>query len=527
MSQSHNSIPIGKLLYNAGLISSEQLEQALQFQSQFTTMKLGEILVLQEIVLPQTIDFFVNRWQTLIQEQSQFPLGYYLNQAYLLTEQQIHTILQEQKSNQLRFGDLVVQKGWLKQNTIEFFWSNLMTKPPQLMSLIDLEKYNQQSLHLEKKYANASLIISRILAWTGGNPILTTSISRIFAESDLNIPAGGEMQAVDRLIENALIKNWRTSKLGIPLKSLQASLINNPRCEPRLLLNEYQDILLAGSKPNLQLKEQQELLNLGLIISDRDGLRVTNLIYQQVFNQNWLTNARSLIESKILESEPLPADNSRSNSSTTNAVEAIALTTNQNDSIAPIEATSIQSSLNLVELEPTATETIKNTEPLAKFSALITLAGITLLVPIALAINNYYSGQQQSSLTDNSTSKVDSLREFCNEIDFVDSQSALSLMYRLETDKQDLLRAFPRNLEAFPDHCEAVLNRLTVLAVPQLGKENRVIEAIKHLCKIPADSDSYNEAKVWIERWYASPTWRQETESYLNLVNNCPAGKIN
>ena len=121
MSNVNNNLPIGMLLEKAGLISSKQLQKALNIQSQYTQMKLGEILVLQAKIKATTVDFFVNKWQEIKEEGRQFPIGYYLKNASLLNEGQIQNILTEQKKNKLKFGDIAVKNGWLQQNTLNFF----------------------------------------------------------------------------------------------------------------------------------------------------------------------------------------------------------------------------------------------------------------------------------------------------------------------------------------------------------------------------------------------------------------------
>ena len=159
MSNQKNKLPLGLLLQNAGLISNEQLQNALKIQSQYSQMKLGEILVIQEEIKAKTVDFFVNEWHKFVAKGGQFPIGYYLKNAALLDDKQIEIILQEQKNNQQKFGVLAAQKGWIKQSTINFLVDSL-SKPPRLMSLTSLEEYNSSILHLEKKYANFSLILT-------------------------------------------------------------------------------------------------------------------------------------------------------------------------------------------------------------------------------------------------------------------------------------------------------------------------------------------------------------------------------
>jgi hypothetical protein len=502
-----NTLPIGKLLQNADLISSEQLEKALKIQAQSTKMRLGEILSQQEVVKTETVNFFVDIWQEISQEGEHFPLGYYLKKACLLNDQQVQAILAEQKNTKLKFGDLAVQKGWLKSGTIDFFLNTLSFKIPQLISLIALEEYNHRSLHLERKYTNSSLILSRILAWTGGEPTLTKTISDTFANSDFNIPAGMEVSAVDQLVEVSLIRNWQTTQAGSYIRFIKKSLIENQKCEPSLLLAEYQDVLLSNNQKYQQTKEQNELLRLGLVVENEKQLRITNLIYQQIFNQNWLIKARNIIEAK--------KDN-KTNVIITKKTNSIAIQPkNSSDNLAQKD----------LDHHKNKEISVKKTEPLTKFSSLLTLIGVILFIPLVLAINNYYSSKQDLQTNSRLLSEAGELEQFCNQINSTDPVSSISLITQIETNKQVLLRSFPNTLEVFPDNCEIALNKLRVLAAPQLGKENRVIEAIRHLCKIPADAENINEAKIWVEHWYTSLSWGEETKFYLSLTNDCPAGK--
>ena len=126
MSDSQNNIPLGLALQSAGLISQEQLEKALELQSKYTQMKLGEILVLQEGIRAKTIEFFVKKRLELATQGQQFPIGYYLQDASLLNSRQVETILQEQKKTKQKFGDIAVQKGWIKRDTVDFFFKNFI-----------------------------------------------------------------------------------------------------------------------------------------------------------------------------------------------------------------------------------------------------------------------------------------------------------------------------------------------------------------------------------------------------------------
>lgn len=168
---------------------------------------------------------------------------------------------------------------------------------------------------------------------------------------------------------------------------------------------------------------------------------------------------------------------------------------------------------------------IEETGILTKFSSLFTLAIVIILIPFILVINNYYSAKQEPEIELDNQVAVSDLEKSCNEINLVNPVSAIELISQLENRKQEILRSFPHTLERFPDNCEIALNRLRVLAAPQLGKENRVIEALRNLCKIPSNAEHIDEAKIWLEHWNNSNNWQEETKSYLKLVKECPASK--
>ena len=123
---------LGEILLEAGLISPSQLEMALADQNQFFMLKLGEILALRGWLKQETIDFFVDKIINHLDNDStsnpQY-IGQYFQEAGLLTEEQIKSILQEQKKLGIKFGYLAVLKGFLKEQTLTFFLEKLIKSP--------------------------------------------------------------------------------------------------------------------------------------------------------------------------------------------------------------------------------------------------------------------------------------------------------------------------------------------------------------------------------------------------------------
>jgi len=552
--------PLGMVLQSAGLISLEQLAKALKIQAEYTQMKLGEILILQEAIQPQTIDFFVDQWQEIRDEGKQLFLGQYLQDAHLLNSEQTQFILTEQQKRWRLFGEIAVEQGWIKQITVDFFVNSLSVKVPRLISFDILEKYNDENLHLERKYTNHEAILTRIIAWTGGNHNLSKLIAQEFAKANFNMPAGREINAVDKFIEGGLIQQWQTIEAGKYLRYAKYQLLNNKRQDSVLLLETYREILLAGAKKYDQSDIQNELLVLGLIIEKDNQIRPSNLIYQQVFHQDWIAAqiAKLRFTSKIKpesskpikDDRPLPINdnNMQKKANGTPPVKSknsqISTFHNQTNSIQKNPRTSTSKanlSVNQDLMRQKNTENANNKalinddqqnaqansialEPITKLGSLFTLFGIILFIPLILIINNYYSPvQSNNQLGDNPLQDKLRLQQFCQDLNLLDPKTSLSLITQLEQNKQEINSEFPDNFSAFPHNCELALNRLRVLTAPQLGRENRVIEAIKNLCKVPADSESLTEAKIWLDNWYDSPGWGQQTRAYLALTPECAA----
>ncbi|MBE9170599.1 tetratricopeptide repeat protein [Pleurocapsales cyanobacterium LEGE 06147] len=117
--------PLGLVLQRAGLVSPEQIKIALRDQTRLPNRRIGEILALRGWIKPETVSFFAEKWPKLIQQKQKQPLGQYLKAAALLNEQQIETILKEQKVTGLKFGILAVFQGLIEQATLDFFLEEL------------------------------------------------------------------------------------------------------------------------------------------------------------------------------------------------------------------------------------------------------------------------------------------------------------------------------------------------------------------------------------------------------------------
>jgi tetratricopeptide (TPR) repeat protein len=308
VSYPENKVLLGIVLQQAGLVSVSQVEKALEQQNQTSThLKIGEILASQGRIKPQTADFFAERWSKLVTKKPQQPIGQYFKQAALLNEQQIQIILDEQKQTKLKFGEIAIAKGWLKQGTVDFFLHHLapestlishLARESQQGGFREQSDYSQRIhesflkikfklLNLENQEAYSEQTLARVLWWTGGQSFLTQTLFQLLAENQHTLIRDKEAEQVDYLVQTKLLNDWKNQKLSNHLKTLEARLLNNQQCSPSQLLQLYQRILSQEVTIN-NTQEQQELLKLGLVIKQQDKLTVANRIYSTVFNPSWL-----------------------------------------------------------------------------------------------------------------------------------------------------------------------------------------------------------------------------------------------
>ncbi|MFM2310919.1 MAG: hypothetical protein RLZZ04_195 [Cyanobacteriota bacterium] len=114
-------LPLGEILQQAGLLSPQLIRQTLNIQKQHQDHRFGEILINEGYLPSTTINFFVNDLPQLLHSQQKLRLGDYFNHAGLLLPEQITETLQQQSLTQRKFGEIILQKGWVQPKTLDWF----------------------------------------------------------------------------------------------------------------------------------------------------------------------------------------------------------------------------------------------------------------------------------------------------------------------------------------------------------------------------------------------------------------------
>lgn len=145
---------IGEILQEAGLISSQQLDKALQVQKKNHNLKIGEVIASKGWLKQETVDFLacICHGETKHTEGLK-PVGYYFQQAGLLTKEQIDNLVKQQKALGIKFCYLAVMKGLIKQETADFFLDKIVNRMAAKGNKIKEENsepnYNIQTVIIE------------------------------------------------------------------------------------------------------------------------------------------------------------------------------------------------------------------------------------------------------------------------------------------------------------------------------------------------------------------------------------------
>lgn len=316
MSYSRNQATLGSILQQAGLVSAEQVNQAQKQQKQTNSnLTIGEILAKEGKISPDTADFFAKRWFSLVAKKPEQPIGQYLKQAALLNDEQIQTILAEQENSKRKFGEVAIAKGWLKPATLDFFLTHLQAKSSSTPAALNQNSLDEsidsnkdedhsQKVHegflqikrklfkIEEQEIYSEKTWERVLSWTNGHSLLTQKIFSLIAQASEPLKPQQEEAQIDYLVQTKIIDNWSNNELKSHLRTIRSRLLNNQQCSPAQLLQLYQRILTETVLVD-NSKEQQELLNSGIVLKQNHKLVAANRIYQSVFNLNWVIRSLS------------------------------------------------------------------------------------------------------------------------------------------------------------------------------------------------------------------------------------------
>ena len=140
---------------------------------------------------------------------------------------------------------------------------------------------------LQGKSPYPQLLLQEILTWTGGQPFLTQKICQMIRDCPTPIPSNRETQWIENLIQTQVIQNWESQDEPEHLRTIAHRLLQGEE-DAVSLLQIYQQIWQQGTIAACENPQQRQLLLSGLVVQQEGQLKVSNSIYQSIFNQNWI-----------------------------------------------------------------------------------------------------------------------------------------------------------------------------------------------------------------------------------------------
>jgi AAA-like domain len=139
--------------------------------------------------------------------------------------------------------------------------------------------------------ANAEVLLSEILGWTGGQPFLTQKLCNLVNSEEESAYPGQEAEWVSQIVQSQVIGHWESQDTPEHLKTLRDRLLlSDVKLRLRLLglyrqILQQEEVLVDNSLDQLRLRLT------GLVVKRDGALKSYNPIYQRVFDRVWVEQA--------------------------------------------------------------------------------------------------------------------------------------------------------------------------------------------------------------------------------------------
>ncbi|MDM9582472.1 AAA-like domain-containing protein [Nostoc sp. GT001] len=144
---------------------------------------------------------------------------------------------------------------------------------------------------LEGKVENPQALMREVLAWTGGQPLLTQKVCNLLIRDlkNPNLLARRGEKWVEGVVRSGIIDNWEAEDEQQHLKTIRDRMLAKEQIAVGLL-GLYQQILQQREINVDRSLEEMRLRLTGLVVEQQGRLRVYNQIYANVFDLSWVEN---------------------------------------------------------------------------------------------------------------------------------------------------------------------------------------------------------------------------------------------
>jgi PAS domain S-box-containing protein len=177
-----------------------------------------------------------------------------------------------------------------------------VTTPSDLITDIQITPFNiGQSIQLDgfkeheaqpllqgltEKVSNPQTLLKEMLAWTSGQPFLTQKLCKLIRNTSSPISPNREAEWIETLVQTNIIDNWESQDEPEHLRTIRDRLL---KCKkPLQLLKLYRQVLHQKDVITANAPAEKELLLSGLVIKQQGSLKVSNRIYELIFDHHWV-----------------------------------------------------------------------------------------------------------------------------------------------------------------------------------------------------------------------------------------------
>ncbi|MBD1940596.1 AAA-like domain-containing protein [Microcoleus sp. FACHB-68] len=171
----------------------------------------------------------------------------------------------------------------------------------------DCEPLRRGLDRVTKDANEAAKLLDLILYWTGGQPFLTQVVCNLVISSPKLQENSNLEEYVAKIVQTKIIKNWRKQDRNVHFQEIENYFIRGQTSGKLLKLKAlalYHKILTQSSIRFKGFSEQWELIISGLVTKEEGLLKVTNPIYQQVFNLTWVREKQAFLQEDMM-AEPI------------------------------------------------------------------------------------------------------------------------------------------------------------------------------------------------------------------------------
>ena len=129
---------------------------------------------------------------------------------------------------------------------------------------------------------NPEKVLEEVIKWTRGQPFLTQKICKLIVKH-----SDSQQPNIEQFVQLHVINNWQSNDTPLHLTTISERITKSNHADR--LLGLYQKLLLSSEGMDADdSPEQMELRLSGLVIKREGKLEIYNLIYQAIFNWNWV-----------------------------------------------------------------------------------------------------------------------------------------------------------------------------------------------------------------------------------------------